>query len=237
MPNRSAASSGSIASSTSAARSAGNCLSTSACSSSGSSCSTSASRSSSKALNTSWRRFAGSSRTASATSTGRCPANCSSSCATPWSGIARPDGVKPCTCCQSTTCALLRRPSRRCGRTATLVTLQSRVRVCSMPRSTTTTSIPASCGRSGSSTRTRDSITCPNTSTSFGRWANRAQRHAAGCQRRRAGLDGGDAQDWYENPSAGEQFDNEPQHTRLVAHYADADHHVADAPDGLAVGT
>ena len=44
----------------------------------------------------------GSSRIASATSIGRWPSNCSSSCATPWPGIASPDGVKPCTCCQST---------------------------------------------------------------------------------------------------------------------------------------
>ena len=67
----------------------------------------------------------------------------------------------------------LRRPSRRpSGRTATLVTSQSRVRICSMPRSITTTSTPSSSGSSGSSTRTRVSITWPSTSTSPGRWEN-----------------------------------------------------------------
>ena len=39
--------------------------------------------------------------------------NCSSSCATPWPGIASVDGVKPWTFCQSTTCTGPRRPSRR----------------------------------------------------------------------------------------------------------------------------
>ncbi len=64
-----------------------------------------------------------------------------------------------------------------------------------------------------------------------------SQRHVGGGQRHRVGFDRGDSQNWDENPSAGEQFDDESEHTRLLAGDADADHHVADTADGLAVGT
>ncbi len=106
---------------------------------------------------------------ASATSAARCPSNWSSSCATPWPGNASADGVKPCTFCQSTMRTGPRRPRRRGTRTATRVTIQSRVRVGSIPRSVTTTSRPASSGSSGSLTRTGVSRTWPIVSTSPGR--------------------------------------------------------------------
>ncbi|SHT68493.1 Uncharacterised protein [Mycobacteroides abscessus subsp. abscessus] len=79
---------------------------------------------------------------ASATSTGRMPSNWSISWATPWPGRLSVDGVKPWMWLQSVTCTPVRRPSRRGLRTATRVTTQSRVRVCSRPRSTTVRSTP-----------------------------------------------------------------------------------------------
>jgi hypothetical protein len=106
---------------------------------------------------------------ASATSTARRPSNWSSNCATPWPGMAKADGVNPCTFCQSTMCIGPRRLSRRWVRTATLDTTQSRVRVCSIPRSATTTSASASSGRLGSLTVTGVSSTWPIASTSPGR--------------------------------------------------------------------
>ena len=63
-----------------------------------------------------------------------------------------------------------------------------------------------------------------------------AQRNAAGRQRHSAGIDGGHPQNRHENPSAREQFDDQAEHARLLAHDADADHHIADAAEGLAVG-
>ena len=127
---------------------------------------------------------------------------------------------------------------RACGgvRTATLVTIQSRVRICSMPRSTTTTSTPASLRQLG--------VVDPDPGVEHlaehqhltGPLREPAQRHIGRGQRDRAGFDRGDPQDRHENPSAGEQFDDEAEHPRLLADDADADHHVADAADGLAVG-
>jgi hypothetical protein len=51
-----------------------------------------------------------------------------------------------------------------------------------------------------------------------------------------ARFDGGNPQNRNENSSAREQFDNEAEHARLVAGDTDADHHIADTADGLAVG-
>ena len=196
----------------------------------------SASRSSSRALTTSVRRLAGSSRIASATSIGRCPSNWCSSCATPWPGMASAEGVRPATFCQSTTCTVLRRPSLRWPRTATRVTIQSRDRICSMPRSTTTTSMPASCFEFG--------IVDPNPGVEHlaehqhlaGALGESAQRHVGGDERHRLWFDRRDAQDGNENPSASEQFDDQAEHARLLTDDADADHDVADAAQRLAVG-
>ena len=44
-----------------------------------------------------------------------------------------------------------------------------------------------------------------------------AQRNVAGGQRHRAGIDGGHPQNRHENPSAGEQFDDQAEHARLLA--------------------
>jgi hypothetical protein len=63
-----------------------------------------------------------------------------------------------------------------------------------------------------------------------------AKRHIARRECDCAGLDGRHPQDRNENPSAGEQFDDKPQHPRLVSCDSDADHHIADTADGLAVG-
>jgi len=63
-----------------------------------------------------------------------------------------------------------------------------------------------------------------------------AQRHVGGGQRDGARLDGRDAQDRDENPSAVEQFDDDTEYSRLLAAIADADHHVTDTADRLTVG-
>ena len=61
-----------------------------------------------------------------------------------------------------------------------------------------------------------------------------AQRHVAGAQCHRLGLDRGDPQNRDENLAAGGQVDDQPQDARLLAHDADADHDIAHAPEGFA---
>ena len=63
-----------------------------------------------------------------------------------------------------------------------------------------------------------------------------SKRDVAGGEGDGVRLDRGDTQDRDENPSAGEQFDDQSEHAGLVAHDADADHHTADPAQGLAVG-
>ncbi len=62
-----------------------------------------------------------------------------------------------------------------------------------------------------------------------------AQRHVGGGQCHRAGLDGGDPQDGHENSSTREQFDDQPQHARLLADDTHADHDIADSAEGFTV--
>ena len=62
------------------------------------------------------------------------------------------------------------------------------------------------------------------------------QRNVRRGQGHGVGFDRGDAQNRNENPFAGQQFDDQAKDPRLLADDADADHHVADAADGLAVG-
>ncbi len=132
---------------------------------------------------------------------------------------------------------LLRRPSLRCGRTATLVTTQSRVRRL----------LDAQIDHDDVDSGQLRQVGIVDADPGFDHLAEHqhlvgplgepAQRHIAGRERHGAGLDGGHPQNRNENPSAGEQFDDKAQHPRLMARDADADHHIADAADGLAVGT
>ena len=62
------------------------------------------------------------------------------------------------------------------------------------------------------------------------------QRHIGRGECHGVWLEGGQPQDGNKNPSAGEQFDNHAQDTRLLPNDAEADHDVAHATKGLAVG-
>ena len=105
------------------------------------------------------------------------------------------------TFCQSTTTTVERRPSRRRLRTATRVTSQSRVRVCSIPRSTTTTSTPVQLRLLG--------VVDPDPGVEHltqhqhltGALGEPAQRHVAGVERDGVRFDRGDPQNRNENPS------------------------------------
>ena len=98
-----------------------------------------------------------------------------------------------------------------------------------MPRSTTTTSTPASCFEFG--------IVDPHPGVEHlaehqylaGTLGESAQRHVGGDQRHRLRLDRGDAQDRNEYPSAREQFDNQTEHPWLLTDDADTHDDVADA--------
>ena len=64
-----------------------------------------------------------------------------------------------------------------------------------------------------------------------------AEAHGAGVEGHGLGLDRGHPQHRHENPTPSGQFDRETEDARLLPGHADRDHHVADASDGLAVGT
>ncbi len=64
-----------------------------------------------------------------------------------------------------------------------------------------------------------------------------AEAHGAGVEGHGLGLDRGHPQHRHENPTPSGQFDREAEDARLLPGHADRDHHVADASDGLAVGT
>ncbi len=150
--------------------------------------------------------------------------------------MASAEGVRPATFCQSTTCTVPRRPSLRWPRTATRVTIQSRERICSMPRSTTTTVDTVELFEFG--------IGHPDPGVEYlsehqhlaGTLGEPTQRYVGGGERHRVRLDGGHSQDRDENPSAGEQFDDEAEYARLLPDDADADDDVADPAQRLAVG-
>ncbi len=172
---------------------------------------------------------------ASATSMARCPRTVRAAARRPGREARGPTGSGLRRAASRRRARCVRRPSRRWLRTAILVTIQSRERTCSIARSATITSIPARFSSSGSVTRTRVSSTWPSTSTSPGRCAEPPERHVGGGQRHRVGFDGRDAQNGDENPSPAEQFDDQAEDAGLLADTADADHHVADTTDGLAV--
>ena len=109
----------------------------------------------------------------------------------PWSGIASPDGVRP-TRSASAPCTAPRR-SRRIPRTATRVTIQSRVGWARSPGRPASV-LADQLRQLGVVDPDQVSSTWPSTSTSPGRWANR-QRHRSGVQRDGVRLDRGDPQD------------------------------------------
>jgi hypothetical protein len=58
-----------------------------------------------------------------------------------------------------------------------------------------------------------------------------SQRNAARRQRHSTGIDARHPQNRHEYSSAREQFDNKAKHAWLLAHDADADHHIANSAE------
>ena len=167
---------------------------------------------------------------ASATSTALRPSNWSSSWATPWPGIANADGVKPCTFCQSTTCTGPRRPSRRWAAdgdpghhpVAGPGLFDAQVGDHHVGAGQLRQFGIVDLDRGVEDLAHRQNLAGPLLEV--------AQRHVAGVERHRVGLDRGDPQNRDEDFASGRQIDDQPQDARLLADDADADHDVADAP-------